>query len=517
MIFKRCLILLMLFLIVSMCDSFTFIPRNLRCSQSSPTKVIQATKAEDTTVFSQASLIAGTTIGGGFMALPAVTAPVGGASSALGLGLTWGYLLWAALSLNSVIFRLRDSSDEPLSIMSVVEKSMGPVVASSAAISFQVLILATMVAQLSKIGVMFDFPWSRGVSTIMFSLIIFLVSLLGTDRGIERLNDTLTIAMVSSFAAIVGLAVQPGSGFQASRLVRSNFKALLPTSNGGPWVISVFVQLLLYAEVIPKVAERLKDERKVQKAVVFGSLVPMGMCLVWTFVALGLVPFEEAAVIGKAVASKGAGVATMYDPLTTLTAIVARAGAGAGARAGATSLKLLLVSIKCLTFSAITTTMIGSVLASSQLLETTTWGSGWRQQSFDVSCEDTFPSDVDCVMTNNNTDSALVDGVASVTTTVSASPPIISFRKWNWKWTRRAISRLLSIAPAAMVATLGSQRLYYSATAFAGAYPCIYLYGLLPALANLRLEIATSNRPKVIFGSTSLALTSLSFLAANIL
>jgi len=46
-----------------------------------------------TPVFSQACLVAGTTIGGGFLALPLATAPLGAVPATVGLVLTWLVLL----------------------------------------------------------------------------------------------------------------------------------------------------------------------------------------------------------------------------------------------------------------------------------------------------------------------------------------------------------------------------------------------------------------------------------------
>ena len=160
---------------------------------------IKADSSRKTTVFSQASIIAGTTIGGGFMALPAATAPIGGASSALGLTLTWSYLLWAALTLNSAISRLHDANMESISMLSVVQKSLGPVVATTAGVAFLLLITATLVAQFSKLGTLIRLPvGGRAASTLLYSLAVYMFSLYGSERAVERLNDTLTVGMVVS-------------------------------------------------------------------------------------------------------------------------------------------------------------------------------------------------------------------------------------------------------------------------------------------------------------------------------
>lgn len=460
---------------------------------------IKADSSRKTTVFSQASIIAGTTIGGGFMALPAATAPIGGASSALGLTLTWSYLLWAALTLNSAISRLHDANMESISMLSVVQKSLGPVVATTAGVAFLLLITATLVAQFSKLGTLIRLPvGGRAASTLLYSLAVYMFSLYGSERAVERLNDTLTVGMVVSFAALVVLATRPGSGFVPARLCRTNFKALLPSksSSGGTWAIPVFLQLLLYAEVVPSVAGRLKDRKLTRQAVLFGSLVPAIMCLAWTLVALGLIPWDAVAV-----ASEGQGI---YDPLSHLLIVRGRT---------ASPRTWLLLSVHVLTLCASTTTVIGSVLASSLFFESLfslRGDRGVRSKAQLLDCRETFPSAVDCVVLETAPKASDMAVARSRRTRRD-----ILFDLFAWvRLRKRAICRLLSIAPAACIAAFGSKQLYYSATAFAGQYPTVYLYGLLPALANLTLELkeGSSWRSLAVLRSAALGFVSAALL-----
>ena len=167
---------------------------------------------EKSSVYSQASLIAGTTIGGGFMTLPAATAPVGGASSALGLTAVWGYLLWAALTLNSAIFRLKQDSStdtKPLSMITVMQKCLGPIVATSAAAAFlvplsdMVLIVENRRPQL--------LACLR--SYCLYSYIHYGVSGVALQHeNVERINDTLTVGMVRASLLCVFCAAKQGRG-----------------------------------------------------------------------------------------------------------------------------------------------------------------------------------------------------------------------------------------------------------------------------------------------------------------
>ena len=135
-----------------------------KCKASTP---ITKSKVNKTTVASQAALIAGTTIGGGFLALPAATAPCGFFPSAFGLVGVWTYLLGCSLSFANAIFLMKknrttvtthddksDSDDDIISIFSLVRKCFGNTAGVLTGLLFLLLIKATLVAQLSKVGVL---------------------------------------------------------------------------------------------------------------------------------------------------------------------------------------------------------------------------------------------------------------------------------------------------------------------------------------------------------------------------
>ena len=111
----------------------------------------------------------------------------------------------------------------------------------------------------------------------------------------------------------------------------------------------VFVQLLIYNEVVPLVASRLQNEDKVRRAILLGSSIPLIMCLVWSYVSLGLVPYDPVIASGTII----------YDPLTKLAGIVKGGSIG----------KIFLCLVNVLAGSAICTTVIGSILASTQYFD----------------------------------------------------------------------------------------------------------------------------------------------------
>lgn len=396
-----------------------------------------APKQAKTTVSSQAALIAGTTIGGGFLALPAATAPGGFLPSALGLVAVWTYLLGCSLSFANAIFMMKDGNsrtegkhanntndDEEISIFSLVRECFGNTAGVVTGLLFLLLIKATLVAQLSKAGVLLQSNMmlpdiSRGVWTMTFSFIVALVCLVGKQRHIERINDVMTSSMIVSFLTLIALAGR--SGWTIDGLKRANYSSLLP-SLGSPWVAPIFIQLLLYNEVVPLVSARLGDETKVRRAILCGSTVPLLMCLIWSCVALGIVPYEPTLVTSS-------GGSLIYDPLSRLSERVIAKGGSIG--------KVFLSSVNIMAGSAICTTVFGSILATTQYLDDViTHSFGGRKDT-------------------------------------------------SWK---RIFKHSFAIFPSAMIAALGSSELYYHATSFAGEFPCTFLFGLIPPICNLRLR-----------------------------
>ena len=108
-----------------------------------------------------AALIAGTAIGGGFLALPAVTAPMGFAPSVLCLVLVWGFLALNGLALieatSIVLNYMRDDGkgevqdeeqgDAGVSFASLTAYSLGPVGALVCSSAFVAQMLAVVTAQ----------------------------------------------------------------------------------------------------------------------------------------------------------------------------------------------------------------------------------------------------------------------------------------------------------------------------------------------------------------------------------
>jgi len=304
------------------------------------------------TVLHAVTILAGTSIGGGFLALPYATAPPGLLPSAVGMVVCWMFLLVCGLSLaDATLARMRAETNPALwsqvSVLSVARSAGGSALGNIAGALFAVSCTLTLAAQNAKsadlLGRVFSsapFPVLLAAPALLTGGITFGLK----KRVVERVNTGLTVAVIASFAGLIFSALR--RGLDLSLLGRADWGALVPglTSGAhGGWCIPVFLQVLCVLEVVPVVCARLGPDRPkdVRKSLVLGSLVPLVICLAWCTVATGIVPYAPGT----------AGL--VFDPVDALLA------GGSGGQSVA-------FFVACLGVAAIGTTFIGMYLTFAQ-------------------------------------------------------------------------------------------------------------------------------------------------------
>ena len=509
--------------------------------------------SSNSTIVNSAALIAGTTIGGGFLALPRATAPAGALPSTVALVGCWLFLLMGAFALVDSILSTKDDIDitkddgqipSVVTVFAVAQNTFGNLGGVCVGSLFFLLMIATLVAQISKGGTMLfeNFDCSRISATLMLSVLTYLFTFSFGNDFVERMNTFLTGVMLTAFAGIVSAA--KGAGWQMTGLKRSNPTVFVPQFGGvealgiasssgpqAPWAIPIFLQLLVYTEVVPVICHRLKGDRsKIRRAIAIGSMVPLLMCICWTYVALGLVPLN---VLGGGLglpvvdpvgvmlmhgssihAGKVIVVAwnlkperPIFNPYPNLKRSITLPIPSQPSFQGSPLLARLVLT---LAFSAISTTIIGGYLATSQFyLDILSSIRTARNKRHNMSSQYITPSPYTAPTTVHNniptqyntqtnpttsfTPSAptLLDSSLDSTPTSTSPPPLIPPPHTSWHFksplsppTPLLCSRLLTVLPPTIIAALGSTSLYYLATAFAGAFPCTMLWGLFPSLTR---------------------------------
>lgn len=360
------------------------------------------------TVLYAALLVAGTTIGGGFLALPTVVVASGFMPSAVALSLTWLFSLAQSFVLVQVLDDVRDSEHVSHPGVSVAAKAtFGRAGEAVVALLLVVLTAATLVSQISRAGILFSsslVPYSlaSAASALLVAAVVF-----GPSRGIEfasEANATLTVLFLLSAC---GVAFYGTPLADWSRLITTKSWSAVPDA------VPIFLQLLVYGEILPVVCQLLNYKMKlIRLAIGLGSFLTLVLQISWA--ALGICLVSKPGV----------------DPVSALVST------------GPSSIRFSLFG---LSITAILTTILGSYLAMLSAYKDLT-----------------------------NAD-------------------ICTNRKSRLKAAALIVLPTLAISCA-------SPKVFLKAIDFAGSYPVLLLWGVVPPL--MRLAQPNSRRPWLLLLAT---------------
>ncbi|MBD2358059.1 tyrosine transporter [Tolypothrix sp. FACHB-123] len=292
-------------------------------------------------VLGSTALVAGTTVGAGILALPAVTLPSGIVPSTALLIAVWLYTLVSGLLIaEASVNTMRLAGRPSVGMLAMIENTLGLIGARVAGGTYLFLHYALLVAYTTQggeilgnaianlLGVENAVPaW---VGTTVFTLVFGGIMYFGRDKFVEKLNSVFVAIVLASF---LGLLLLAGGQVKTTQFFFQNWSAVGSA-------VSVMAVALFYHNIVPVVVTQLEgDTSKIRQSIVIGSAIPLIMFLAWNAVILGSVSPDM-------VHNTGNGQ-TIFDPLEIL-----RSG-GAGEWLG------VLVSI----FSefAIATSFIGFV------------------------------------------------------------------------------------------------------------------------------------------------------------
>ena len=282
---------------------------------------------------SAAALVAGTAIGGGFLALPYTTAPAGAAPSACVLVGCWFLLNLQSAILAELLVSASNDSGSDVSYSSLARSTLGGGGERAVGTLFVVLMVATLASQLSKAGglvaPLLGLPYAAGVVVVAASLAAF--SAANTPRLVSRANGVLTAGFAASLAVLCAFGARLAD---PALLVRADWAAC-------PASIPSVLQLLVFCEVIPTLVALLGSRARVRRALRLGSTALLAIQLCWSTLGIALAPYDAAA----------SGFAA--DPIAGLLALSSPVAA----------------AVTALGLCASTTTVLGTNLALRQFFD----------------------------------------------------------------------------------------------------------------------------------------------------
>lgn len=394
------------------------------------------------------AMIAGTAIGGGLLALPIVTTPMGFLPATVALLSVWCFLVLTAITYAEAGSRvLRDIDPKRLgggfSVVSLTRCAFGGRVSAACSLAFLAQMLAVMTAQVVKAGEIVALQTSlpHALSCALPSVATGLFAFQAPSRTVERTNTALSIVLLLGFVALVGATLASGlkGGGLALRSAfgAANWAMLVPGKGvGSVWAVPVFLNLLCFGQAVPLIvfgmtkgslnqarATPSSDESavagslvgpkrsvhdmqmtKVRTALLLGSAIPLVLCVVWAAVST---------VLSVALSTSG----PMTDPVVQLLSAPIQ----------------FALPVAMLAVGAIGTTLLASYLAMGQFIT-------------DALCN--------------------VKGMCTARDST--------------------LGRCAAVVLPAILACAGP-KLYMPLLAFSGAFPTTVLYCLMPPLAALAL------------------------------
>ncbi|CAN8300662.1 unnamed protein product [Cochlearia groenlandica] len=257
-------------------------------------------KRESGSLSSAIFLVAGTTVGAGILAIPAVTQESGFLASAVACTLCWAFMVVTGLLVAEVnVNTMSELGTGGVSLVSMAKRTLGSVGVQIASWSYILIHYTLLVAYIARSsGILTNFLgipiWE---SATLFTVVLGGLCFFGSQRFIGATNGVLVFGLIASFAALVTVA---GGDLHWEALLQANFEAV-------PMSIPIITLSFVYQNVVPVLCTDLEgDLPKVRTAIVLGTAIPLCLFIVWNAVILGSFP------------ETGATAEKMIDPLQQL-------------------------------------------------------------------------------------------------------------------------------------------------------------------------------------------------------
>lgn len=225
-------------------------------------------------------LIAGTTIGGGMLALPVLTCLGGYVPSLVIYVLCWLFMSATGLLFLEVSLWLHRDAN----IVSMAESTLGKGGKLFAWVMylflFYCLTLAYIVGCGEYIGELLGVQSHPYIGTALFIAIFGTMVMIGT-RLISAINGVLVFVMIGLFFAIILMGIPHID----TQLLRSRDWSLSLLS------LPVSFAAFAYQGTVPTLVNYLNyDVKRIRLAIIIGSFIPLVTYIIWQTVILGIIP-----------------------------------------------------------------------------------------------------------------------------------------------------------------------------------------------------------------------------------
>lgn len=231
------------------------------------------------TILEGALLVAGTTIGGGMLALPVLTSPGGFIPSFCIYILCYLFMTFTGLLFLEISLQM----PEGVNILSMAESTLGRWGKLFALVLYIFLFYCLTIAYLVGCGDILSgvFHLSRSLGPLLFTLCVIPLLYAGT-RLIGKVNYLCMAALAVLYASFVLLGA---SDIKIDNLMPKNWALSLL---GLPVAFTSFA----YQGIIPTLVSHMgRQPAKIRKSIWIGTTISLITYILWQWLILGIVPF----------------------------------------------------------------------------------------------------------------------------------------------------------------------------------------------------------------------------------
>lgn len=231
-------------------------------------------------------LIAGSCIGIGTLGLPVSTAIAGFKPAVVMFILSWLFMMATGLLLLEVNIYFK----QDVNLITMADKTLGKLGQAATWFLFLFLFYSIMVAYAAGSGELvadfaeetFSLVIPKWVGSVGFVTILGVLVYFGAF-AVDRLNRVLMAGLILTYFMLVMLGVPH---------VRREFLSYVDWSQCF-WAIPVMIISFGYHNLIPSLTTYLDfDAKRMRKAIIIGSAIPLLGYLIWEWIILGVIPHE---------------------------------------------------------------------------------------------------------------------------------------------------------------------------------------------------------------------------------
>ncbi|WP_105902895.1 aromatic amino acid transport family protein [Vibrio gangliei] len=262
-------------------------------------------------VFGSTLIIAGTTIGAGMLALPIASAGLGFSTSLIIMIGMWALMAYTAL----LMLELHQHADHDATLHTLAKQFLGEKGKWIATFAMLFLFYALCAAYIAGGGGQFNAKlhnWfaldvSNGMGTLIFTVIIAAIVTFGTS-SVDRVNRVLFTCKLVAMAVILFFLTP---NIEPVHLVNMPLEKGLIIA-----ALPVIFTSFGFHGSIPAVVRYLElDMKSLKKVMVFGSLLPLVVYILWQLATLGVVDQATLSQAGDVTALVGTLSQVIHNPM----------------------------------------------------------------------------------------------------------------------------------------------------------------------------------------------------------